>query len=1661
MTTLIDISRKCNGSCTCYVNQDKDVKATRNDSDAQLGKYGCCTHISKDKKLALYWRNINLETTSGIPFTQLESVTTYYHKHYEPGTSIKRPLIIKVETNAGNTLWYENAEHHVNKKWRKIGETNYYKSNSELRETLTQVACRLYGYHQIDIHYIGKYRYKCLICGEHVTGEIKPKNSPGSTTGYTKYTHGEITEKSILTHNGNKITYKRRGNGEVYYIPIPINDPANIKNISAYYWEEDKKCENPLLIEIGLNNGDIPFWFENIRELDGENDKWRQLGRQESTSLFRYGIELQTRLDILNCNINGVVHIKFGVTKCHSYNSIKHKNRIDSVFTRTLETSLISSYEYTPSDDSRNEPFVVSKFFCGGIEQSFPVDALPLREVKNLIYYMSPCDISNPFLVYAKSNGDNKWFKRTNRDIWENCVEFSNKTPEKANNEIITLFNKLKASLGISECLNTVHSYSSGVKLDINEIPTRGERNKIYKDRNASIIVTKTERDPKYRFFKNTHTSTKIPFVLDYYTQGRDRIGGKKIPNAENVAVYFWDGAPTNPILIGVTTENGHPKTKYYGKRSTNSQYWMLEPVERMSEQQALDHQNCKLNNTIPFDIQDPLLFSASNSNCLNTKAQVISSNGSRQIGKDDKYLIEYYKINKHNVKISRATYKTEDTTVIPPNTPVSQIKLYYWGRGPSEPLMVEFRHNNGRYSTWFERLTHTGTVWEPINEKDSEAFYSESPKLDATPQFINRLDKVSCTINRAVNIDISKKDVKYCHNKCLNKRIYSKRVNSEIPNYIIYEHTSAINGQDRFMISSIYNDTTKQDIGNLGLNLYDVEKLTVFFPTCNERVPIVIRIEHMVGPRKEEKWLERISNDSWRDVTRDFKGKADDITALKNLLESIKDTTRVCNQPHLPSPQYINPRLGTALTLDNETIDVRLKNDIGGDELDFGDEEYYEVSNEDKLEIPTLSALKSPPNGITINVKKKPSGGDSGTYILPDGQVVKLEKSEDPKGSGFWKFTHTKNGEKSFKVDKVEYDNKIIDTSKLPILDNKIEYLSVWYWRHNGMLNPLLIEVMIENGEYIHIKNLGDNNWVKHTRDRSEEKSQFQGESLEKELDDLNCKHNDAVTLDLSHKKSEGLSKKYSSSENDNRYCCLYHNGPSSKRVSVKEQRVYCTQNNHHPIPVPYFKHDVSNVDKVRLAKIKYYLNGANNTDRKRVTLSEYPFPIDGPLTVSVFYCKDKDPVLIYLDYNGKKDAKGWYKKDTLNGDDVPWIKVTNELSGKSPDDIKNCSDERFKALVKELSSFGCKYGQCPEFTKSSLPESVGGPSATVHEPHAVNDDKSGGYLGEGYLKTLVNLGIMGSVVASAVGTETLRTTLGLAKEVIDALPTTDIHTGQHEQSPESSDNQSHAHEDIDTKDVPGGKFQTSSTISNNYDWLPHWNSLTKRLSGSLLPSQIIKSQDSSKANHESASPDPQLDTIPSVQNTPSGSVGGQSPALSGDGDRGADGGTTGEVPHAESGGRGSDSTAQGGAGTSDSEKGDPGKPAEKVEVAGVAKSTENPQTSSSSNQGSHPEEPPKELATDQGRAETLATSGADTATPTQQTTPSANPADKEAQPGQVSAPKAGTAPKKPESLVATTGGVLVGYIIPSVFGGSGAAGLAGWKLYNRYKGDPWVRQI
>ncbi|AFZ79506.1 hypothetical protein BEWA_023550 [Theileria equi strain WA] len=1267
MVTLIDISKKCNKTCKCYVNQVSDITAKREDNVTQLDSYGYCTHISGSKKLVLYCKTIKLETTSGISFTKLQSVTTYYHKQYEPGSAISRPLIIRVQTDAGKTLWYENAGHYANKKWRKIGNTNGYPEEDNydpsygLKKRLTDIGCRLYGYHQIDIQYIGKYSYTCLICGDNTAGEIKPETSPGSITGYTKYTHEKITDKSILVYNGGKITYKRKDNGKIYYLPIPINDPSNIKNISVYYWEHDKGRENPLLVELETYSG-YSFWFENISKPGGKNDKWRQMSQSESNIFSGYGSELQNKLDILSCIFNGTVVINLGTSKdCHNSQDSRHRNRIRHFYNGSIRNLFgFAAHEYTSRDYFGDKTFNISDLYFGGKKQNFPKGTFPLKNITKLDAYVSSCDSTKPFLIHVESedpNSSGKWYYRNSADNWMEHQQIGGKGQDEVKDQIAEIFRKVQTTLYINGC--STHSHTNGVQLNIRLQPDLGHYARVYGSGNTSILLTKYAKKPVTNFFRITHQiTTRKTFNLKRELKGGDNIGTGTQRDVKEVDVYFWDGQSSEPVLVGLIKSNG--ETFYYGKFAN---IWMNGPIDTLNEQEALDHLNCQLNSAIPIDLNTPKNLQPfhrgeKKSTCLPNKSVSQSQSGHVPYGAKKDYQVEGYQIP-HDTRISRVTYNYQATNIVPPYTEYGLIlNIYSWSKKPEVPLLVEFKPKDGKPSTWYENICEKEpyTNWRNVEEKEVRGFYmSQDPKNDLTEKFTDKLNEVNCRVNKVVKLDISRIFWRYCNSKCKDKRIKVTQSREKIHGYVIYEHTSIIPNENTFTISSVLSWNTEQKT-TLGYPLRNVAKVTVYFADCNPYAPILVKIED-----GGNSWLKRKrENDGWEDATVEI-SSTDRISIIRTL-EELKQTLNVCNSLAIKPPPFMsenNSGVTQVSNLDNDQSNQDIKNiftAIVDDDLEEV-EEIHELEDE-APNIPKLSALIDQKSGIIIDIRKRPRNEDSEVYILDDGHAVKLEKSEDPQHSGFWKFTHSSPTGQPFTIKEVIYgeSGKSVDVGVGYNIN--IKQLSVWYWTSDyQMENPLFIEIEKSDNTYKYHASKGRDEWYPYGQ------SKLKGESLEQTLDGLNCLLNKAVTMDISYSKSGS-------------YCCNNHKKISATPLSLQVNGA----------SIVYHKQTISDLGD-RLAKIKYYQDNYYQGLRKRIKFENIPsFHVDSPVNIYTFYC-GSDPKLIYIEKVGGSSITGWYKKGPS---DHNWTDVSSELSGIIPSGFLSLSCQNFNKIVNAINCFG-----------------------------------------------------------------------------------------------------------------------------------------------------------------------------------------------------------------------------------------------------------------------------------------------------------------------------------------------------------------------------------
>ncbi|EKX72302.1 hypothetical protein BEWA_047670 [Theileria equi strain WA] len=338
---------------------------------------------------------------------------------------------------------------------------------------------------------------------------------------------------------------------------------------------------------------------------------------------------------------------------------------------------------------------------------------------------------------------------------------------------------------------------------------------------------------------------------------------------------------------------------------------------------------------------------------------------------------------------------------------------------------------------------------------------------------------------------------------------------------------------------------------------------------------------------------------------------------------------------------------------------------------------------------------MTSHSDGITIEISQKPPNSGYGlgsiTYGGDSNQQVKLIKEENPTNSGFWKFTHTKNGISqgdSFKVGKVQYESSDISLPDIGMDSNsEIQHLAVWCWSgDDNMKKPLLIELLYKNDNYKYYSSNGDSDNL--SWESLISSSQLKGKTLEKELDGLTCEKHNAVTMYLRkiNYKTHIRGKK--------KYCCSKHKGKeknkSPGKVTVTPVEIYCQTHPNNPTPVTCYKHEINSGAK--LSGIRFYHNG-NSKIRGRIKS-----PIPDVKAVHTFYC-GTNPTLIYIEGGTQAIQDRWFKKNASK-DNIEWTEV-KDLQDIIPNVLSNNTKcETYKQLINALSCH--KYQQCSDNPQS-----------------------------------------------------------------------------------------------------------------------------------------------------------------------------------------------------------------------------------------------------------------------------------------------------------------------------------------------------------------------
>ncbi|EKX73046.1 hypothetical protein BEWA_016070 [Theileria equi strain WA] len=926
----------------CPINSNSDAGPCHDDGriqakrgDLEATEYGYVTHRSFENKIdKLTYGRKSLQIEDGkkgdtlISFTRrypdLKEVTTYYYREGENDEeNIHTPLVLRVNGGEAYHLYLNTGGDHT--KWKHVslrGLDRIPSGNTttpELTSRLKSQTCRLHRLHKIDVKNNQETFITCSVCKK---AKIRLNDKPERPVDcYKKFCHtpsdddgdGKITYP--ITYGNELSKYK---DGKTWKI-ISVTK-SEYANVSVYYWEGDKKLDNPLLMELKPTNEGKSIWYENLGESAGKHDKWRKLGEQEAINLSSPG-NLKEKLDFLSCIFNGTVRIKLGLApNCHNSPDFRHKNRLRTYVDGSSHRHLsLSIYEYTPRIESGSDPFHVSEFYLEGHKQIFSGSPSFFKDVKKVTGYASSCDSARSFLLCIETGFNKKWYRRIQTNTWENC--------DNVDGKLEGIFKSAQSTLGIIPCPLPKSLPPDGLKLVITTQPPNDKLTTIYYDYgsgNTPILVAKDHVGLPKGFFRVIHTAST---VTGYFMLSRNLGRGGTIPstrrseqsinNVKHVEVYFGTSNPNLPILLGIATNTRSVnETKYYSYSSTTGRAdqgkWLQREyfgLKSTSLTDMLDDQNGYRNMALPIELKDPVHFEQFCSKIENTgtipylkkKSYISSSKPPPELPQEARknYEVEGYQVN-DSAQISRVTFGGEDTNIIPPKDKVSELRIYRWKNGKDSdkvPLLLEFKPTNGKPSTWFENLDKESLHWMNVKDEDAMKFYTGSPlQGNYTEAVTKKLDEVSCRLHHTVKIDVFIKDNRklYCHRKCTYKRIKVEQETSMFPKYIGYEHTSDIKGEN-FTITALTNKDNVQNT-NLPYPLENVKTVTVYFSTCDQTTPLMIYIHHGVTDDEingQSIWLKNENKEGkWTDVSDKIRV---DTAAIEETLNSVTNTLGLC----------------------------------------------------------------------------------------------------------------------------------------------------------------------------------------------------------------------------------------------------------------------------------------------------------------------------------------------------------------------------------------------------------------------------------------------------------------------------------------------------------------------------------------------------------------------------------------------------------------------------------------------------------------------------------------------------------------------------------------------------------------------------------------------
>ncbi|AFZ80132.1 hypothetical protein BEWA_029830 [Theileria equi strain WA] len=496
-------------------------------------------------------------------------------------------------------------------------------------------------------------------------------------------------------------------------------------------------------------------------------------------------------------------------------------------------------------------------------------------------------------------------------------------------------------------------------------------------------------------FSKYTHSIPNGTFKLSGYLQDGDKIGltGAPIENVKEVSVYYWNGADTNPILLGITKDNsGNTTTSYYGRNDNGINDW-ISMENGLDELEALDEQNCKLNDAVPFEIQD----STSGSLPKDSKSPP-SPPGSNYTVKAQK-ITDSSARDSNGTKISRVTLNGRPINISTPPDATSEIRLYSSPANKNVPIMFELKPPGNGNSKWFYSTDRDGNSWQ---EDAGNNFYSDNQLTEALAK---KLDAFTCEYHKEVTIDLSfSGNGSYCCDEHVDKgkknegkvsvSVAQVSCQHRSPSITVKKHSITTD----WSISGIkYNEGGNGQVrmitaSELSFPVTGVKTVHAFY--CGE-VPKLIYLEG--GPSEVRgKWFENNGSNSrdghWTEVklsgiTPGELNKTTECQEYNQLVEELRcNNYRQCNDSTKPLPLLGGPG-------------SQGPGESGGGERNLEGTQGGSSDGDNKPENPHQQSSFSPVANNLGEDQFEGGAGVSGSDTEPERQVSGVKKADKKDG--------------------------------------------------------------------------------------------------------------------------------------------------------------------------------------------------------------------------------------------------------------------------------------------------------------------------------------------------------------------------------------------------------------------------------------------------------------------------------------------------------------------------------------------------------------------------------------------------------------------------------------------------------------------------------------